>query len=228
MAAQKFMKKTALKAAVLVPLLSLLLMSVSTTVSAQSAGATLSLNPATVSTSAGQTFTVAIVLDTGGNATDGTRAVLTFDKNILAVNKITPGSIYPEYPANGSVADNTQGRVNILGMDSNATYTGSGTFATVEFTAKSAGTGTIAIDYAPETTSDSNVADSATTTDILRAVTGTTVTVSGSSGSTGGTTDTTKGTLPSTATVDPTLLLTAVGGAFIVFGTGMFIGSARR
>lgn len=192
---------------------------------AYAAGASLSLTPATVTAAAGQTFTVSVRLDTDGASTDGARAVILFDKDKLTANKVTPGTIYKDYPENAQTVDNAQGVVRISGIaDTSKTYSGSGTFATIEFTAKGSGTANIKFDFTAGSTTDSNVADSSTYSDILSAATGTIVTIGGGQGQTPATGG---GKLPNTASMSQTLALASMGGAFLLFGSSLFFFKQR-
>lgn len=192
------------------------------------AGASLSLTPATVSTSVGQTFSIKIDLDTGGVDTDGTRAILLYNKDLLEVTKVTPGSTYDSYPDNATIIDAAIGTVKISGLatDGNV-FSGSGTFATVDFSAKAPGTATIKIDFVgpydannPETTRHSNVADSNNPgVTILTQVSNATVTIAQSP--TGGT-KTPSGKLPNTASLTPTVIVSSAGGLFILLGLLLF------
>lgn len=206
---------------------SLLVLGLSNTTQALAASATLTLTPATVTTSVGQTVSVKIDLNTGGSTTDGTRAILLFDKNLLEATAVVPGSLYKEYPQTAQTVDNTTGTVKVSGIAPDAPYNGTGTFATIDFKAKSAGSTTIRFDFTQGSTTDSNVADTATSSDILAQATGATVTISGSgtggtSGNGGTTSDQPSATmLPNTASLDPTVMLGAMGGLFIMLGIGL-------
>ncbi len=199
------------------------------------AGATLNLNPSTVATSVGQTFTVTINLDTGGANTDGTRAVVLYDKDFLDVSKVTPGTIYGQYPQNAQVTDPATGTIKISGIaNTDTTYSGSGQFASIDFTAKAQGTANIKFDFTPGSTTDSNVADNATQTDILAQTNSATVTIAagavGASPSPVGATTQPGATqqpqptqLPNTANINPTLTLSAVGAILVALGATLFL-----
>ena len=96
------------------------------TAAAQSAGsANLSLSPASGSYAAGSTFTVSVMLASGGgvgvNAADGE---LSFDPTLLAVQSISKdNSIFNLWTSNPSFS-NTKGTVDYSG-GSNDAYTGS-------------------------------------------------------------------------------------------------------
>lgn len=151
---------------------------------AASAGqAQLALQSSAARVPPGGTFTVTVNLNTGGNPTDGTDAVLLFDASKLKVESVNAGSLYPSSPSPtiGS------GRVHISGAVSSPTspkYSGSGVLATVTFsvlpTAVSGDT-PIRFDFDPTTpkTNDSNVVwtDGMGSYDALTSASGTVITV---------------------------------------------------
>lgn len=192
---------------------------------AQTKSATLKLTPATVSTSVGQTFTLGIELNTGGANSDGARVILKYDKNLLTATKITPGTIFKEYPSNAQSIDTATGILKVSGIaDTTSTYNGTGTFASVEFTAKAPGTVQVGFDFTPGSTTDTNVATTEASTgaaiDILTAATGSAVTIA--QGTIGGPTSQPRSTLPDTASISPTVMLFSIGGALIFLGLAVF------
>lgn len=124
--------------------------------------ATLSLDPANGPFNRGCSFPVNVVLDTGGEPSDGTDAVLFYDISKLTATSITNGTIYPEYAGNS--IDAQKGTINISGyVSSNTNFSGKGILATVNFTVPSAaavGATQITFDFDPNNkakTTDSNV-----------------------------------------------------------------------
>lgn len=124
---------------------------------------TLSLSPATGTFNQKCNFSLDVLLDTQGAATDGTDAYLNFDSSKFTAGTIdTQGKAYPEYP--GTSVDNSQGRVSISGIAQvGKPFTGSGKLATIPFTVKdtaSTGATQITFDFDvnnKNSTSDSNV-----------------------------------------------------------------------
>lgn len=141
---------------------------------AYASGATLSLSPTSATVNQGCTFTVAINVDTAGAQTDGTDAILIYDPTRFSTDQsqIKPGTIYTDYPGN-SVNQQT-GRVTVSGLASvSSPFTGTGTLATVTFTVlptAPAGLSQVTFDFDPQNTSkttDSNVVQHGTVSDIL-------------------------------------------------------------
>lgn len=115
-----------------------------------SAATSLSLSSSTTSPKVGQEFTVTLTI-TSSDSTLGTDVVLAYDHNLIDFTSVTPGTIYPNYsPAQ---APTTPGKVFISAVsDFTKGVTPTGTFATVAFTPKAAGTTQIALDYQPQAT----------------------------------------------------------------------------
>lgn len=195
---------------------------------------TLSLSPASGVVNRGCDITVSINLDTQNTQTDGTDAILLFDKTAFTAKKINSGAMYPDYP--GNAVDNTNGKVIVSGLASvSAPVAGSGTLATVVFTANQTapvGTSTIRFDFDPANlakTTDSNVVERSTIRDTLSSVnngtytigTGTcsqTVLISTDSGVPKGGVDTTPKTLPEGALEGPALVFAVLGGLLVIVG----------
>ncbi len=146
--------------------------------------ATLSLSPTSSSIILNQNFTVNILLDTVGNATDGVDVFsLHFNPAILQVVdsnasvagvQIAPGSLMPATTAN--VADNTAGTIQFSQASSGGSnFTGSGILATITFRANAVGSSAVTMDFTPGNTADTNVAFQGT--DLLLSVTNGTYTV---------------------------------------------------
>ncbi len=137
--------------------------------------ATLSLSPSSGTFNKSCSFTLDIRLDTAGAQTDGTDAILIYDQSRVTATSITSGSIYTDYPGNS--IDDTNGRITVSGLASvTSAFSGQGSLATVNFTVKeNAPTGAtqIKFDFDPSDkakTTDSNVVQRGTATDILSSV----------------------------------------------------------
>src|SRR3989344_3159138 len=159
--------------------------------------ATFSLSPASGSYNAGDIFSVNILLNTGGSAVQGVDvAYLNYNPALLEAQdddsstvgiQITAGSLMPSTLTN--VADNTAGKITFSQVtDSGASYTGSGTLATIRFKALSAGTANATFDFTAGSTIDTNIASAGE--DILGSVTNGSYVISApsSGGTSGGTT----------------------------------------
>src|SRR5260221_238976 len=127
--------------------------------------ATLALSPSTGTFNKGCGFAVDIILDTAGVETDGTDAILLYDPSRYTATSITPGTIYSDFPGNGTI-DNNAGKISISGLapaPPSAGFNGKGVFATVNFNVGASapsGAATIRFDFDPNDkakTTDSNV-----------------------------------------------------------------------
>ncbi len=138
--------------------------------------ASLSLSPAAGTFNRSCPFSLGIKLNTGGAQTDGTDAILIYDSSRFSATSITPDtSTYPDFPGNN--IDDINGKITISGLASVASaYSGSGTLATINFTVKDnaqTGVSQIKFDFDPADkakTTDSNVVQRGTVSDILNSV----------------------------------------------------------
>lgn len=198
--------------------------------------ATLSLSPTTGTFNKSCTFSLDILLDTGGAQTDGTDAILTYDVSRLTATSITPGTIYPDYPGNSIRED--LGKVTISGLASvTSAFTGKGTLAKVNFAVKeTAPTGVTQVKFDFDAnnktnTTDSNVVQRGTSTvaDILSSVVNGSYTVgTGVCGGTGATQISTPSgqvlddlplkTLPPAGSESLTYTIAIVGGILTFLG----------
>ena len=137
--------------------------------------ATLSLSPAIGTFNKGCTFTLQIALNTGSATTDGTDAILIYDPARFSATSVASGSIYPDYPGNN--IDESGGKVTVSGLASvTSGYSGQGTLATINFKVldnAQTGVSQIKFDFDPNDkakTTDSNVVERGTVSDILNSV----------------------------------------------------------
>src|SRR3989344_7866909 len=174
-------KKTILFTAVLsvtffVPMLSF--GATTSVVLAQSKSATLALSPSGSSVAVGDIFSVAITLDTKGNAVDGVDIIyLNYnpalleaqdDDSAVAGTQIGEGSLMSNTLLNS--IDTASGKISFSQVaDASSSYVGVGTLATVRFKALAAGTASVTFDFTSGSTADTNVASDGA--DILTAVT---------------------------------------------------------
>jgi len=169
----------------------------------------ISLAPATIVKAVGDTFSVDIVVDTGGNQASMVSVALQFDPAKLEAQSITNGSLFPQIYTQGEIAAGTASI--IVGIEHNAKpVTGNGTAAIVRLKAKEATTSPISLQFGP-TTRVTGFGES--TPDLLVSRTPATIII-GSSGPTlgGGSTNASPTPIPSlspTVTISPTL---AIGG----------------
>lgn len=150
-----------------------------TTDVAHGAEASLKLLPNVGNFEVGKSFEVKVELDTGGVRTSGTDLYLTFDPKELNLLTITPGTIYSQ--SIGRKIDNTTGKASLSGLVSSGDnlFSGSGTFAVLNFKALSTGTTEVEIDFTLGNRNDSNVADFDAQGDALGSVTNATFTLQG-------------------------------------------------
>jgi hypothetical protein len=193
------------------------------------ASATLSLSPASGSFTAGHTFDIQVILNTGGAKVVGTDIYINYPKDILALEDIVNGTIFGQYV--GKQINNGAGTASLSGLATSVDvlFSGTGTFATLKFKGLKQGTANVTFTFTPGTRNDSNVADNETKTDILSSVTNGTYTITGGVGGTGGgaTTNSGSGGTPTsggglmTAGVDaPTMIFLA--GGFLITILGFF------
>lgn len=131
-------------------------------------GAVLSLSPDSGQITAGESVFVKINLDTGGQATDGTRAVLRFDPTRLAVEEINHEiAVYANYPV--KEIDNQTGRVVVSGIinPDEDPFQGQGVLATLRLKGLRVGQAALGFEFTPGETVDSNVALTKSGEDLL-------------------------------------------------------------
>ncbi|EKD62711.1 MAG: hypothetical protein ACD_52C00085G0001 [uncultured bacterium] len=188
--------------------------------------AALQLSPPGGTLDVNETMVVKINLSlASGESVSGVDAELTFDKNKLQVTTIEEGTLFPTYPV--SIYSNTEGTIAVSGIAQTGSFVDAGgTLATVTFTGKAGGTATVVFDFSSGSTTDSNVAQSGTDSDLLESVINGSYTVTGSSsgsdsgsGGVGGGSDTDAGTgLPTTGNQETTLVLFL--GGLLILGVG--------
>ncbi len=142
---------------------------------AATGNAALSLSPVNGTDAVGQTFTVSVMLDSGGglgvNAADGK---IAFDPTLLSVVSVSKGNSVFNLWVNDPAFSNTAGTISFSGGSNNA-YTGSaGDVFDITFTALKAGTATLTFSSADALAADGQG------TDILGGTSGATFTIGGS------------------------------------------------
>lgn len=138
--------------------------------------ASFTLSPATGTYNSGCNFSVKINLDSAGAKVDSAEAVLLFDNGKItpASAAVSQGTLFPTYVP---VTTTSAGKVVISGISNPGNpFTGSGLFATVNFTVRpgtAAGPFTIKFDFDPNDrakTTDSNIVESTTIAELLSSV----------------------------------------------------------
>src|SRR3989344_2884763 len=137
--------------------------------------ASLSLSPASGTFNKNCSFNLDVVVDTAGAETDGTDAILMYDSSRFSAQKITNGSVYPDFPGNN--ISESSGKITISGLASVASpFSGKGTLATISFNVKenaTIGVTQAKFDFDPNDkakTTDSNVVQRGTVVDVLNSV----------------------------------------------------------
>lgn len=109
----------------------------------QAAGASLSFSPSSAEKKVGDSFSVKVVVNSGGGAgINASDATINFDKNLLSVKSVTEQGIFTMWTTNPTFS-NSGGTINYSGglpSGPGKGYTGSaGTIMTINFTALKAG-----------------------------------------------------------------------------------------
>jgi hypothetical protein len=124
------------------------------------------LGPSTATV--GQNFKVDVELSSTSPA-QGADLIVKYDPKVLELVKVkqeaaTVGKVFTDYPANS--ADNS-GIITISGVTPSTGFSGKGVFATLNFKVITKGKTNISFDYKMGSTTDSNVTESASGSDIL-------------------------------------------------------------
>lgn len=189
------------------------------------AAASFSLSPATKTVTINSTFTVDVLLDTGGDAVSGATFYLTYDPTLLMVVdslsgsdvtsqgiNVQPGTIFNQSPLTNTV-DATTGTIHMdsgsLGTSYNSNG-GRGVMATVTFQALAVGSANVNFTFNPNaTTNTSLVALEGAPTNILTSVNNGTYTVTATQ---------TQAPLPQTGTFETTLVVLGGGASLLAAG----------
>lgn len=188
------------------------------------AAASYSLSPATKTVNVGDSFSVDILLDTGGDAVAGATAILTYDTTKLLVVdglsgtdtasqgiNITPGSVFNTEPLTNTV-DSSTGEIRYDSGSLGTTYNsngGKGVMATMTFKAVAEGTASVNFVYDSESTIDTSlVAAASGPVNLLSSVNNGTYTI----------TTTAQAPLPATGTLETTLIVLVGGAALLLVG----------
>lgn len=184
------------------------------------AAASLSFDPASKTVALNETFSVNVVLNTGGAETNGVDAIIRYDGNKLEFVSAAMGSLY-ESILTPNPTPSTPGSLT-LGAATTQTYNGTGTFAAITFKAIAEGTANVYFDFTADSTTDSNVAYQGE--DLLGSISNAsyTITPTGSStngnGTNGGVGGDTPVSIPESGTVENTIILLAGGIALLLLG----------
>jgi len=114
-------------------------------------------------------FDVEIRVNTGGQAVGGVDILLEFPKNLLKIEKVTKGNAFPEV---FSSIKNDEGKLRINAYfpftQAGSSYNGTnGLIATVNFNPLASGTAAVNFLCTPGSTTDSNIVEKISITDII-------------------------------------------------------------
>ncbi len=181
---------------------------------------TLALNPAggIYTTGIGATFDVNIEVDTCSYDVDAVDAVINYDPAILEVDSISEGSIFSTYPLNQA----SGGTISLSGIDLSTPFNGTGVLGTIHF--RAIDTGSTGVDFvaAAGGTTDSNIVEHGTGTDVLGAVLNGNYSITSGSGGDDDGGDFEGDTLPDTGIFDNTILIAALGLLMISIGVYLY------
>ena len=176
-------------------------------VHAQTPNGKLYFAPESLEVNNNSTFTNEIYVDTDGSDVGGVGAIVTFNNVFLEAVSVEPGVIFDDYPL--AAIDNDSGRISISGISGSKDhlYNGKDLFAKVTWQAKKTGTTDVSFDFTPGRTTDSNIAVTFGTGDILSEIAPqhVSILVSGAAESTETTTDATAETVSSPSIIERAL-----------------------
>jgi|GEM_PF-4081628 len=179
--------------------------------------ASLSVSPGNITVTNGQEFQINVVLDTQGADIVAVDAIIEYDPAMIEIVSITQGSIFSAYPvktfANGEI------RISALDSTFSTPYNGSGTLATVRARGLQVGTTNFNFVFTSGSTTDSNVVEEGTSSDLLGETSGL---VLGINTLAGGTDD--DDTLPETAIFgEKEDMYILIGLAWLTLGTAGYL-----
>lgn len=142
----------------------------------QSAAGSITLSPDSGVFAVGDTFDMQVSLDTGYHDSDGTNVIILYDPGVLEVQdadpsadgvQVTTGDVYDSYAQNKAYP--SRGEINVAPMsDVGEVFQGSGTLATITFeVVASIGNTRVEVYFQDGQSADSNIAENATTVDVL-------------------------------------------------------------
>lgn len=137
------------------------------------------INPASTAHSVGNTFTLQVMLDTGGAEVNAVNVTLKFDPGVLHY-RWTSGSLSPFTYTFGEDLAKGEIKIGAYVCAGCGPFWGTGTLARVQFDVLSSiGSSSVATDFQLGSTTDSNLAEYATAADVLGSVGGTALALSG-------------------------------------------------
>lgn len=127
--------------------------------------ATLLFDPATTTTTAGQTINVKVNISTGTDEVRSADAFVSYDSNLLEAQSVSSGTFFETV-----FKDIKSTRVYVAGLESNVASTkkGSGTIATITFKAKQNGTATLSFVCGKNSPEDSTIIKASGSSNIIQ------------------------------------------------------------
>ncbi len=214
---------------ILLPALFLILGLLFFTQGSYAAGASLSFSPARQEVSIDDSFTVDIILDTGGVKTDGVDIILTYDNSKLVASDAVLGDLY-DNKINEDAS--LPGKIILQAIsDVGSGFAGTGTVATVNFKAISGGLAQVSFEMEGDSALDCNVSSKGQ--DILASVSNGSYTVlpvgigagldATASGTPTPTSATATPTVPETGFFEPTVIGFGLGGILIFVALSLLV-----
>lgn len=178
----------------------------------------LKFDKTTIPTSAGQTFTVDVMVDAGSDQIVGVESYITYDSTLLEAQNVTEGTYFPTI-----LKEISAGRVTVRGFinDPATSKTGTGTLGTITFKALKDGSGNLGY-YCVQGGSDSSkiLKNDINSTDVIQCSQNATAAVTVGAGSAPATSITPPASLPKTGLFDNSwYLISGIGLVIVGVGT---------
>lgn len=167
---------------------------------------TASINPSPQNVAAGQTFSLTVNLNTGGNQVMGVDLFITFDPNLIQIDSRTKGSAISGWgneTSSRNTLDNSTGNLEYFNFTTDTAAAANGSSAevlTISGTVKSGATGTALINFG----SNTSVTASGESQTVLTGSSGASIVISGGPTATPTLTPTPTPTTPGGPTATPT------------------------
>ena len=141
-----------------------------TKVNSAHAAASLRLEPELKYISIGETLELEIIMNTDGEQAAGGDVIITYDPEVVSVVDLLPGKLFSDYPS--ATFDNVAGVAKLSGIVASISelFTGEGVFGRIIVQGKKAGSTELTFDFTPGSTTDSNIAVTYGSGDILAKV----------------------------------------------------------
>lgn len=130
----------------------------------------LEFDPSTINHALNEPFTVSVMVNTAGYASGGVGTIINYDPFMISATAIQTGQIFTDYPM--SSINNQRGKITISGIAASPDhlFSGTGEFARITFKPNQLGHSDITFSFEPGSTTDSNIAVTFGSGDILTKV----------------------------------------------------------